>query len=200
MCMPATRDKVISIVTDLIKATKPFTAYEVTVIARQEHGVTEPHYQLKKIVHALFESGSMGSYEKTLADFNGAQAFTYHPNAIDGQTRHANGAAATVNSLSVIDDADDEDAVSKTINAGADVLYVPRFMVKGLGLNIGDDAFVLVNTGRVTVRGNSNHGGSRVSVDQRHNIRVTTASLQKAGINSQRVTLKSDANAITITA
>lgn len=68
-------------VEELIEDGQPFTAWNVT----RRMGPGFPHYQVKKVVHAMFNGGRMGSYNQNLVQIPGTdtEAFMYSPDGAD---------------------------------------------------------------------------------------------------------------------
>lgn len=58
-----------------------FTAFDISMFAKKEKGMTERHRNVKHVVHELFVGGQMAGYDRTLIDIPGApeKAFLYHP-------------------------------------------------------------------------------------------------------------------------
>lgn len=81
------KDKVRDLVVKMVSSNQVFSAYEVTLKARKELGVNERHYDMKEVVHSEFRNGNMGAYLRTPHDFNGNEAYVYHPADIDPHTR-----------------------------------------------------------------------------------------------------------------
>lgn len=220
MCDQATRDRVNQVVQGKIKRGEPFSAWDVTLELRVEFPtIREHHSEVKKVVHAAFNSGNMGQYVKTPALFNGInQAFVYHPSSIDANA-YASGTLQKSATTAVADPDDDDDgddsfvtsgiksnsycgtpspggasadssaSVQKTLNLDANTIYVPGPQVSALGLDIGDAAYVRIDGSAIKILPDSSMGGNEIHVDLRGNLRVNTSYLAEAGISGRRLNI-----------
>jgi hypothetical protein len=83
------------------------------------------------------------------------------------------------------------------LGANANVVYVPRPMVKALGLKVGKQAYIRLGEGAVDIYPTSNGMRSWVQarVDACGNIRVGSGTLKAAGIRTRSVTVAFAPNA-----
>jgi hypothetical protein len=216
MCSPATRDLIKQVVAGKIKRGEPFSAWEVTCELRKEFGITrqqERHDDIKRVVHASFANSEMGAYQRTPVTFQGNEAYVYHPTDVDPQTRQKISGGTTA--VAVADDDDDDDTsvpsgnaivsgtqtpattVTKSINYGADTIYIPGAQVKALGLDQGDPAYVRVDGNRIRVSDDVNTGGKEIHVDINGNLRVHTSYLGHAGISGRSLSIAFVSDAVT---
>lgn len=73
------------VVNDLMSKNEMFTAYDVTKELRHS-GKSVKHYEVKEIVHAMYNDNEMGTYRKGLASFGNPPPFVYHPDGVNPDT------------------------------------------------------------------------------------------------------------------
>jgi hypothetical protein len=91
MCDRATQQLVEQIVQEKCQAGRMFTAFDVSVEARQR-GTRERHRDMKEVVHRCFDQGAMGpAYQRILIRIAGvpARAWLYHHSQDDPSTYQA---------------------------------------------------------------------------------------------------------------
>jgi hypothetical protein len=211
------KDVVRGLIQEAIVNEEAFSAYEITVLARQKLGSHEKHYELKEIVHNEFKNGNMGEYLRTLHDFNGVEAWVYHPQDVDPHTReeivideyHWCGTPMPTNiGTKVMHKIPNTPSgalkrLTKEVDLDADVFYVPVEYVRSIGASPGDKVEICQNGDTVSIlpinlnKYNPNDIENKLTVDQRGNVRIHTDLLYTIGVRSS-VNLNTDGTAISL--
>jgi hypothetical protein len=172
-----------------------FTAFDISVFAKKEKGMTERHRNVKHVVHDLFVSGRMSGYDRTLIDIPGAteKAFLYHPigadisqyNAKDrSKFPNAGGSAtATANGITVTSSTP-APTPSKKKGYGVDRrgrLCVRNSFIKAVGWSQSDAVYVRAENGGL-VLSLTYSPTAMYDVDKDFNIRISPRTLRKCGI------------------
>lgn len=206
-------------VAEKTQAGELFTAHDVTkaVRAKVGRGVNVSHNDVKQEVHNLFANGQMGSdYSRNLANLPGVpvQPWVYH-RTTDDPASYGTGTVtpavpAPVNVVVAVTNQPD-DGVNQTKDGtykvdARETLCLPATLLRDAGLNAGDTANVLVDAlaGQVAVAA----VGATLpavytplatyTVDKYGNVRVTQATLQRAGIGGKEYVIEGDATMVTV--
>jgi len=181
-----------------------FTAFDISLFAKQEKGMTERHNAVKHVVHDLYVNGQMPGYERTLIDIPGVsrQAFLYHPIGADisrydpkDRSKFPNvggSAAATSNGISVVNP-NPIPAPTVTSTTGTQLgqrvdrrgrLCIPNILTRKLGWNGMRAIVVYADNGGVVLTENFRSYACLTSYypDKDDNIRISARTLRKCGI------------------
>jgi len=210
MCDFATLQVIEQKVQEKTNSNEMFTAHDITRAVRQQvgRGTNVAHREVKQEVHTLFANTGMPShYTRSLANLAGVnpQPWIYHPDTSDPSTYVstlgvANAPAPDPASLTgVTPPTQDADALDDAINKqpdgafnvdGRGTLCLPASLVRQAGLTPLDEAYVaqdLVNSAVVLSKNQqpSLTQLSKYTVDSYSNVRITQATLQKAGLGGK---------------
>ena len=202
-----------------------FTAFDVTKAVRKQTTDKVIHEEVKKEVHKMFNNGQMPGYARNLAALslpnNVPQPWVYHPLNSDptlyngdptyGVLAHAQIPTSPALPATPATPAIPATVVIDSITTAADGTYefdttnrlcVPNSLVRQAGMKAGDDVTVLVDHNNdLVLTQDQNLAGHLLTtyvVDKYDNIRVTMATLQKAGINGVAFDIQGDHEKITV--
>lgn len=191
-----------------IASQEMFTALDITREA-QIAGYRVRHDDIRHNVHALFNAGQMGSYNRTLANIPGVNepVFVYYDGAGDpanyrsrwigvqpGGQPNDPATAPAISIPAVAYSGDDNAGLSAAIatgDYGRDArgrLWVSRPLVMGLNVNPGDTVYAIVDNsaGTIIITSDVNKIGSQqhrsYKVDRHGNVAISRANFVDAGI------------------
>ena len=176
-----------------------FTAFDITLFAKKEKGLTERHRNVKHVVHDLFVAGQLSGYDRTLIDIPGApdKAYLYHPVGADitqysakdrAKFPDAGGSAtATSNGITVLSTTSPAPATSTPSN-GHTVdrrgrLCIPNALTRSLHWNRNSIISATPSNGGLVL--NPSISPSVIAeywLDKDDNIRISARTLRKAGL------------------
>lgn len=178
-------------VEEFVVQEKSFTAFDVTQALKGS--VNKSHFLVKEVVHAEFESGAMGEYNRDWVQIPGAprKAFLYHlpENTVDeylhGNFGHKKSKKNSVPMATA--------AASYSVSQGKSIrlsvdgrLYLPRMITRKWKLSSGDNAFCIVTGSKIVVRKKFRDAAQavqsvRVPVDVKYNLRIPPEITDQAG-------------------
>ena len=212
MCNQTTFNCLQDVVRDLVDKDVAFTAYDVTLKARDlakesNYTITERHKDLKNDIHNIAEDFvSSGLYEKTLIDVGApTRAYLYHPPSYDTNKyvplqRKDNPLAQTVSTTPVVSnnpslnsnptvlDSDDDEGDCQVTGRFPDqrgTLTVPCYLLRACGFVTKDFAYIHVENNSILVDKVESNNVGRYTVDYHNNVRITRHVLEKAGIEDK---------------
>lgn len=218
---------IVKSVNDNVEQRKPFSAYDITLQVRQQFAGQriDPHDEMKQVVHQMFADGELSDYQKTLVQYAGKPipAFFYYPPEIDPQAVAAatggqvdsvvarvpqavTDAVASGSDGSGLDDGAANAPTAPIKNAdgsvtkasGTEVLYVPKSMAAGVGIQPKGPAYIAINNGTISITNDSSDpNATKVHVDRNQNIRVPNTALLKIGADG-KVQIKVNGKEISI--
>jgi len=175
-----------------------FTAFDITLFAKQEKGMTERHRNIKHVVHDMFVSGQMTGYDRSLINIPGAtdRAFLYHPDGADisqynakDRSKFPDGGGsnnATANGMTVVTGSTSTPAATPANGQAVDRrgrLCISNKLTRSLGWHSTDLVWInFHHSGGLEI---SKVQGSCIGsymIDKDDNIRVSARMLRKAGI------------------
>lgn len=143
------------IVNELTEKTYSFTAYDVTKLVRGTSEERVPHWQVKKVVHAMFDTGQMPTnYTRELDEIPGTnhQAWIYKDvsdsSVYDSQNIPSLKLDSTDTTVPNNEDQDEEEEEDFIVLGYGDLrnrYCIPKFMTKEMGWKSGDKVFVHPN-------------------------------------------------------
>lgn len=180
-----------------------FTAFDISMEAKKDHGVSLRHREMKNDIHALFEQGRMPGYDRTAVDVRPGvpKAFVYYPNGSDPTTYKSRWVdqsnaqvvqvTATQNQMPLLTTSSVMPAAP--VKKGAhDVdqrqrLTVPNDLVEALGAKPNDWLYAYPETDQVVVKAahEPHLEPYHYRVDKSGNIRISQICLQEGGIGGQ---------------
>ena len=208
MCDSATRTVIEELVEEKVSKEEMFTAWDITKEVRSS-GTREPHRSVKRVVHRIFENGEMEGYDRALVSVRPGvpSPFVYHPDGIDPNDYLAQGKVDKASRNGDGDDDDDDDdgdddtqssryagvsPVKTTKNPDGSIdrttgdrgyLYLPKDMVSGIGLKVGQKAHVhRASNGNLSIS-KATGGIATYAVDAKGNVRVHKRYLPKDKCN-----------------
>jgi hypothetical protein len=202
-----TRDKIVEVIEGFVKADEMFSAFDVTSVLRNTHGLTVKHYEVKKVVHGMYDNWSVGADDDYLFDGYGralsclANYNTYvyypqskHPNDYDPDNlQSAPATAPVVASTNAIAPTPAPAPAAPMSGPGCKVdqrgrLLIRSALVKTMGLKPGDTAFVNVGTSKLVVSAppSMTPVAMRYIVDKDNAIRISNRILRKVNLGSHQ--------------
>jgi len=186
-----------TIVNDFVQKGKQFTAYDVTVAAREDAGTKVRrdkvfHTDVRTFVNDFFANGSFPfNYNRTLTTLkSGVEAFVYHIDSQSSQdyVNQLNGVAVISNPVQAVA-APAPVQTDETIQRATDSrgrITVPAKFVRALGLKTGDTAYieVIVTGDSIIITANEsilNGVDSTHTVDRDGNIRLSEQLINRVG-------------------
>jgi hypothetical protein len=207
------------VVNEFVNDSKMFTAHNVTAEVRRRTTDRVQHDEVKREVHGLFNSGTMFSYNRSLACLPGVnpQPWVYHPISADvslynGQptgsclapmpTPTAVNLAAATNSISTNGSSNSDSSKLDTTNR----LCIPAKLVRQAGFRSGHNVLVLKNPNDTElVLTNAAYAATMIGVpvteyivDSYDNVRITLAALKKGGLDGREFDIEGDSDKITV--
>lgn len=197
MANPIAEQIIEDLTLEKVNAGKMFTAFDITLFAKKEKGMTERHNNIKHVVHDLFVSGQMPGYARTLINISGAptQAFLYHPQGADvsqynpkdrSTFPNASGSAnATANGMTATSTTTPATTPTTSSKKGQTVdrrgrLCVSNKLIRQLAWK--GSVFVKVVPGGINL---SNAPGGHLTsywLDKDDNVRISARTLRKCGL------------------
>lgn len=184
-----------SVIDEFIANKRAFTAFEVTLEARNR-GSTERHLDQRQYIHSKMvdEIGDFGDYIKTLIDIgNGTMANLYHPIGYDIKAYPT--AINTTQSLSNTKTCSTTNSVQSippvTIKSvdSRQTLLIPSRFIKSLGLKPQNKVFISIENSILyitrsdeTNKARNRNGICYYVVNEDHHVRITQSTLRNAKI------------------
>lgn len=200
MCDSVTRQLIENAVNNKVQNSEMFTAFDITNEVRKQSKDNINHYEVRKEVKKIFQSGGMNNYTQTIGNLPGVnpQPWVYHPFTSDASLYQPNIAPTPPAATSSSDD-DEEDEDEYSVDARK-TLCIPAKYLREAGFASGDEAFVIAGSNNIFVTKNHNNHTqlSSYKVDMYGNVRVTQSILRKGGIAGSRFRVERKNNTIKV--